>query len=525
VQKTGVVTAACPQDIRTLAIMNGSPKLDKQSPSDLFGSLFSDVQAMRIYADSKSFADAVPFRAPAEILADWKDESPVGPLAVKSFVESNFLLPVQDARTSSPKVGFEQYLRESWSSLTRDHSDFGANSSALMLPRPFVVPGGRFREFYYWDSYFSMLGLVECGRQDLVEDMIENFGSLLDRYGLIPNASRTYYLSRSHPPVFYLAAALSKDHSLEARQRRLDWMIKEHCFWMDGAEKIEPGKTYRRLVCLHNGMLLNRYWDDKPQPRDESWYEDVELAGGLPENEQAELWRNLRAAAESGWDFSSRWLSDRQSLASIRTTHILPIDLNALLFGLEQAIANEAGALGDEEHRLTFDQKAKKREYAINTYLWNAQQGHYSDYLLDTEQISAQLTSAAFFPLFVGVCSHQQAQKSINALSNLLAPGGLLATERNSNQQWDAPNGWAPLQWIAFEALRKYGKMDLAHEIARRWLRLVEQHFLKTGQIMEKYDVVSGEAGGGGEYPVEIGFGWTNGVSLAFLKTLKSKLG
>lgn len=485
------------------------------SPSEMFGELFASVQASGIFDDSKTFADAVPLRSPDSIMADWARFTSNENQTLGMFVEANFDV-IEECLPEVPDAQpLRQHIADLWPWLTRAAYDPPEFGSALWLPRPFTVPGGRFRELYYWDSYFTMLGLGLSGRQDLVEDMIVNMGSLIDRYGHIPNGSRSYYLSRSHPPVFHLAAALSHDQSREARAQRLDWMRAEHCFWMDGEGSLMPGEAHRRVVRLSGGELLNRYWDDRPCPRDESWKEDTALAAVAAHRDPAELWRDVRAAAESGWDFSSRWLADKESLASIRTTRLVPIDLNSLLYGLEIAISRECYALDDKHEAEIFEERAKGRAAAINLHLWNDVGGHYADYDLDSSSISQQLTAAAAFPLFTGLCSHEQAGRSASALRSLLRPWGLSTTLIESGQQWDAPNGWAPLQWVACQGLKKHGENELADDIARRWSTLVQNQYCATGQIFEKYDVVTGQAGHGGEYSVEIGFGWTNGVALA----------
>lgn len=493
-----------------------------RAPSELLGELFEEVQSCRIYLDSKSFADAVPRRDLADIVAMRRKLGVLDDKGLRAFVAANFDIPPVALVQNVPEGDFESYLGQALAALVYRQTDSAPLGSAIALPHPFLVPGGRFREFYYWDSYFAMLGMAGGSDQNRVEDMIENFGSLLDRFGMIPNGSRSYYLSRSHPPVFYLAARLSSDRSSKGRLRRLEWMRKEHEFWMMGEDCLSPRTVRHRVVCLADGAILNRYWDNLARPRDESWLEDVTLAQDIPEADRPALWRNLRAGAESGWDFSSRWLADERSLASLSVTQIVPVDLNCLLWGLEAAIAEESAALGLGEQAETFKTRERNRSAAIARYLWNADKGYHADYWLDSEVVSDRLTAAAAFPLFVGQCSSAKAQATAKALEGLLAPGGLLATPISTDQQWDSPNGWAPLQWVAFVGLQNYGQAELADEIARRWVALVRQHYSESGRIMEKYDVVSGRAGGGGEYPVEIGFGWTNGVTLSLLRHLRS---
>lgn len=491
--------------------------MNMPQPSDIFGDLFATVQERGLFPDSKTFADAIPRRAPDAILRDWTAWPPADDAALAAFIADNFDLPRDEACIPPDARPLRDHIVELWPTLTREAGTPPPGSSLLALPRRHVVPGGRFRELYYWDSYFTMLGLVRSDRQDLVEDMIAVFGSLIDRYGHIPNGTRSYYLSRSHPPVFYLMAALSRDESLAARRARLRWMRVEHEFWMAGEDMLAPGGEHRRVVRLADGALLNRYWDDRAAPRDESWREDVELARRVPERDSGELWRDIRAAAESGWDFSSRWLGDGKSLETIRTTRLLPIDLNALLFGLEQAISAEARALGDAAGADAFAARAAARREAIDRHLWNDRAGHFADHDLDRGDVRDQSTAAQGFALFTGAALAHRAPRTVDALNRLLRAGGLLATGDTTGQQWDAPNGWAPLHWVAIEGLRAYGQHALAETIAHRWLAMVERYYAATGQLLEKYDVERCGAGGGGEYGTEIGFGWTNGVTLELL--------
>jgi len=485
------------------------------TPSTLFGPIFAAVQEHALFADSKSFADAIPLRPVKEILADWAREAPAEPKAIGAFVDRNFTVPGDDHEGLSGNAPISAHINALWPVLTRRQEHGAAGSSEIALPHPFVVPGGRFRELYYWDGYFTALGLVRSGRHDLVEDMIANMGWLLEQFGRIPNGTRSYYLSRSHPPVFYLIAGLSQDQSDAARRRRLEWMRIEHLFWMDGAQNLTPGQEWRRAVRLPDGALLNRYWDDQDGPRDESWREDVALARSVPGRPSNELWRDIRAGAESGWDFSSRWLRDGQTLATIRTTRLVPIDLNCLLYGLEQAIAQEARALGEDADQ--FVQVAEARAAAINAHLWNETEGFFADYDLDRRAPSEQLTAATAFALFAGLGDSGRTDRVAAAIERLLRPGGLLTTLRETGQQWDAPNGWAPLQWIAVAGLRRNGFNELADQISNRWTALVDRHYRGAGVLLEKYDVQRCGAGAGGEYVTETGFGWTNGVTLELL--------
>ena len=297
-------------------------------------------------------------------------------------------------------------------------------SSLLALPQAYIVPGGRFSETYYWDSYFSMLGLAESGRNDLLKCMADNFAWLIERYGHIPNGNRTYYLSRSQPPVFALMVELFEEDGVRGAKRYLEHLKMEHAFWMDGAESLLLNQAYRSAVRMPDGSLLNRYWDDRDTPRDESWIEDVETArhSGRPPNE---VYRDLRAGAASGWDYSSRWLREPGRLASIRTTQFIPIDLNAFLFKLESAIANISASKGDKETADLFRQKASDRRAAVNRYLWDEENGCYRDYDWRRENM-ALFSAASIVPLYVGMATHEQAERLSDAVkSRLLTPGGI----------------------------------------------------------------------------------------------------
>ncbi|HAD10957.1 MAG TPA: trehalase, partial [Saprospirales bacterium] len=397
----------------------------------------------------------------------------------------------------------------------------GHRSTLLPLPYPYIVPGGRFREIYYWDSYFTMLGLREAGRISLLENMVNNFAYLLEQYGHIPNGNRSYYLSRSQPPFFALMVNLLAE--IKGEQILLKYRLaleKEYQYWMDGEHTIQPGSQHRRLVCLPDGSLLNRYWDDVPEPRPEAFIEDIHTAS-LNSRPKEETYRHLRAAAESGWDFSSRWLVHMSDLSSIRTSDLIPVDLNCLLYYLEKTLVHTYRLLPDHTPVEVYKNRSRMRKLAIQKYCWDEGRGYFMDYDWKAGEVSPHKTLAGVFPLYFQLADAPQAHSVANMLeSKFLKPGGLVTTCEHSGQQWDAPNGWAPLQWMAFAGLRQYGFHTLAMEVRHRWVNHVEQTYRQTGKMMEKYNVEDLEAaGGGGEYPNQDGFGWTNGVYLTLKRS------
>ncbi|MFP6560710.1 alpha,alpha-trehalase TreF [Paraburkholderia sp. B3] len=499
-------------------------------PSELYGALYRDVELAQIYPDSKTFADMIPNAPPAQIVAAytaWRQQNSAlqDPAARKAaltqFVERNFTAPAlaDDHYVSDPNQNVAAHIDTLWNVLRRGpDAAQHADSSLLPLPYRYVVPGGRFNEIYYWDSYFIMLGLEASGRHDLSLDELNNFATLIDRYGHIPNGNRSYYLSRSQPPFFAQMVSLVAERDGDAVYLRyLPQLRKEYDYWMDGADSVKAGDAAGHVVRLADGTLLNRYWDARDTPRDESYREDVLTAQATPQRDPADLWRNLRAGGETGWDFSSRWLADNRTLGTIDVTSLVPVDLNCLLVVLERTLAKAYGIQGDAGDAQAFSQRAQRRAAAIERVLWDPKLHAFGDYDFVQHTLTHRLTAATVYPLYAGVATRGEAREVAAAVrAGLLRPGGLATTQVSSGQQWDEPNGWAPLQYLAIMGLRRYGENALAQTIATRWVATNLVYYRHTHKLVEKYDISAAAAkassAGGGEYPLQDGFGWTNGV-------------
>jgi alpha,alpha-trehalase len=500
-------------------------------PHDL-GTLFQDVQLAAVFPDSKTFVDARPTRAPAEIVARYLAARTAPGFTLKGFVEQNFELPKavgQDFRADTSRA-IEQHVRALWPALTRSPDAADPHSTLIPLPNAYVVPGGRFREVYYWDSYFTMLGLVESGRTDLVKNMLDNFAHLIRTVGHIPNGNRTYYRGRSQPPFFAAMVGLyARATDTASALRYLDALEAEHAFWMDGASRLAPGTAHRRVVRLGDGALLNRYWDDLPEPRPESFREDHTLGQTLPEGRREAFYRNVRAAAESGWDFSSRWMRDPKDLRTLETIDLAPVDLNSLLYHAEQTIAalrrfRKRADDGPVAARYTIAAEARRR--ALLAHAFDPAEGFFFDVRWRSGQrVTDRPTMAAAAPLYFGVATPDQGRAVASRLEReFLRPGGFITTLIASGQQWDAPNGWPPLQWLGIEGVRRYGRADLADDARDRWLALNRRTYQSTHKMTEKYDVADlNRPAGGGEYPTQDGFGWTNGVALALSAQVRAR--
>jgi len=459
-----------------------------QSPDQLYGELFEAVQIQRIFPDSKTFCDAIPHSLnPTEILDLYRQEYNKPTFNLTSFIFDNFILPntttvVHDKWTS------EEHCHRLWPLLTRttNHENF---SSFIDVPNPFVVPGGRFREFYYWDTYFTMLGLLRSNEMQLINNMLDNFAYLIQTIGCIPNGNRNYYEGRSQPPFFSLMTELVNKTDTYKNELEIEYQ-----FWMN-----------KRIVLLDDGTVLNRYYDDvNTRPRPEAYLEDTETAH---KTHDTNIYVHLRAAAESGWDFSSRWMEDEKNLSTIITTNILPVDLNCLLYHLELTLGKQ--------------NEAERRRQAIQKYMWSTDLQFFTDYNYIQKKLTNRLTLAGLYPLWLNVSTKDQSKNVARQVESLfLRDGGVVTTISNqSTQQWDSPNGWAPLQYITYRALLQTpGYETLARTIRQRWMHLNERVFRDTGKMMEKYDVVNiDKPAGGGEYATQDGFGWTNGVYLEML--------
>jgi len=495
-------------------------------PEELYGQLFIDVQSNKknILGDSKAFVDCVPKGDIEKILADYSQlENKSDSAVIRNFLDANFIIPgyKTDYKTDSSLIN--DHIAKVWSLLERQPDEV-KSGTLIPLKYSYIVPGGRFREVYYWDSYFTMLGLRADYRTETIQNMVDNFSNLIDSYGFIPNGNRTYYLSRSQPPFYALMISLLAEIKGDSIYKKyLINLEKEYSFWMNGTNKLTlSNNSYRRVVKMKDGEILNRYWDDKNTPRAESYLEDIKTAKqakSIQKNSKDEdVYRNIRAAAESGWDFSSRWLSankeNNYELYTIHTTDIIPVDLNSLLYNLEYTISKAYQISNNKEKAKEYKTKYNARKDAIQKYCWSEYKKFFMDYNFVEHKRTEIYSLAGIYPLFFNLSDKNQAALvSTRIQDSFLKAGGVVSTLNTTNQQWDAPNGWAPLQWISIQGLRNYGYLILANNIKERWLNLNKKVYNNTFKMLEKYNVVNTTLkSGGGEYPTQDGFGWTNGV-------------
>ncbi len=458
--------------------------------------LFVDLHTSGHWPDQKVISDAILLAPADEILTAYTTAKAEGPVDLQAFFTRWFRPVSHDASYRTDHAGSAtDHLQAVWPHLTRPADDPDERSTRMPLPHPYIVVGGRFQEAYYWDSYFTQLGLLKSGQHDLVGNMLDNFAHAIATLGHIPNGFRSYFLTRSQPPFF---AAMVQDYGRAtgdlagAYARYRAAMLAEYRYFMTSP---------------HTVRGLARYWDTADGPRIEMYGIDLHW---LPHTKtHPDFFRDLRAACESGWDFSSRWLTDPHDLGTIRTTGLWAIDLNCLLLRYEEILAQATG-------HSRFTKAANIRRAAISQRFFDKDTGYFCDVEIATGRTVPMTTAAGLFALYAGAATPSQADRTVARMqSHLLQPGGLLTTDITSGQQWDAPNGWAPLQWIAIQGLRRYGFDDLADDLRLRWLATCDAVFAASGKFVEKYNVIDPLAAStGGEYDLQDGFGWTNGVYL-----------
>ncbi|CAL5013388.1 unnamed protein product [Urochloa decumbens] len=412
----------------------------------------------------------------------------------------------------------------------------------LPLPRGVVVPGARFREVYYWDSYWIVRGLLVSKMYYSAKDTVLNLVHLVQKYGFVPNGARSYYINRSQPPLLssMVLEVYEATGDVKSVREAFPSLLKEHSFW---TSEIHSVAIRDNRGHVHN---LSRYQANWNRPRPESATIDEELASKINSTaDKGKLYHQIASAAESGWDFSSRWMRNSTDMTMLATTYIVPVDLNTFIFKMELDIASFAKLIGDNETSEKFLEASKARHIAIDSILWNSEMEQWLDYWLPTDGDCQQgvyqwksdsqnrdTFASNFIPLWLnahhsGSVQFADTAKSERVMaslqkSGLLRAAGIATSPTRTGQQWDFPNGWPPLQHLIAEGLLHSGSKEaarLAEDIATRWVRTNYGAYKATGKMHEKYDVEAcGKSGGGGEYKPQTGFGWTNGVVLSFLE-------
>ncbi|CAG9816903.1 unnamed protein product [Phaedon cochleariae] len=516
------------------------------------GRLLDTIQRAKIHTDSKTFVDMKLKHLPNETLHLFDQfmtrfHQKPGKADVDNFVKVNFEPEGMEFEDWDPQdwiphpkfvdgikdPEFKEWglsLNNIWKNLGRKMKPEVKEDkdlySIIWVPHPVIVPGGRFREFYYWDSYWIIQGLLLSEMSDTAKGMLQNFLYMVDNYGLIPNGGRVYYLARSQPPMMLPMIKLYLDYTndVDFIRTNIGTMEKEFRFWMN---------NHTRTIEVDGvNYTLALYGDRSRGPRPESYSEDIESAAFFEDPLKKEtFYSELKAGAESGWDFSSRWFindaTNKGNLTTIKTRSIVPVDLNAIIYWNAALLSEFHELLGNEEKAQHYSDIASRWMEAVEAVLWHEEIGSWLDYDTINQVKRDFFHPTNIAPLWTGCYNTANKDNTVRSVlkylqnKNILYPGGIPTTVEHTGEQWDYPNAWPPLQHMMIVGLNNTGDEHakrLAYEIAAKWTRSNYKAFKQSGAMYEKYDAtVSGGHGGGGEYELQQGFGWTNGVIMDLL--------
>ncbi len=534
------------------------------------GPLLHQVQMLKVFPDGKDFVD-MPIKAsssPSKVLTDFEalsksksnEKGQIDKDELREFVLAHFDPPGSDLKQHNPNDynpdlpsidqiqelyrPFAVALHRLWPTLCRVSSSQYSYSTLIQRQYPMIVPGDRFRESYYWDSAWAIKGLLISGMHSTAWGVACNLLADVEKYGFVPNGGRIYYRGRSQPPLLtemvndvIIDAGVNTEEASQMRKKALPLLEKEFDYWMKKKSVLLEGRYTMATFGERDGGASSVGAGVVSGPRPESYREDFDIGND-------EIYPEIRATAESGWDFSSRWGGDVASsgkgwkgLSAIRTRSIVPVDLNVILARAASQISAMFKSEKDEESAKRFQQKADALRTAITDLMWDSEASLWRDLVLsagcrdkgaasgDEWQRSAHTTPACFFPLWLGI----KEERAVDALkaSGLVQRGGVMSSlNRHSNEQWDGTNVWAPIQWLIVDSLVTLGTpeaVSLAEKIADGYLHAAIGLWEHGGLMHEKYNAEEPEKGpgAGGEYTPQVGFTWSNAVALDFLYKFK----
>lgn len=392
----------------------------------------------------------------------------------------------------------KEYIRENMRRTVRMNTQ--DEDTLIGLPYPYTVPCAEhcFNELYYWDTYFTNKALFAVGNIEQAKNNIQNILYLIDKFGYMPNGNRTFYLNHSQPPyaAFMVDDVFRATGDLSFLKRAFPTLKKEYDFWMT-----------RRIS--ENG--LNCYGNEEPHNEQgdrnsEKFYNGcvAERIGKDDGRYGKEAGRHYLAECESGWDFSPRF--------SGYCMDCNPVDLNSNLYLYEKLFAKYEVLLIEGDGK-EWESKANTRAEKMNALLWDNGAGVYKDYNYRIDALSNWVSSASFQPYFAGVAEEKNKAGLLKLLQLLESDWGVFATVKaDKNFQWAYPNIWAPCQYIAVRALERYGFIDEAKRIAKKYCALIEKNFSIHGKLFEKYNGLTGGIDAVSEYGTPEMLGWTAGV-------------
>lgn len=384
------------------------------------------------------------------------------------------------------------------------HNNVEDEGSLLGLPYPYTTPcaDDTFLEMYYWDTYFTNVGMLSGGMAKQAENNVNNILYLVDKYGFMPNGNRTYYLNRSQPPFLYAMVrdVFEKNKDIKWLSDAYGILEKEYNFWQ--TKRISK-----------NGLNFYGNYDGFTSDRINRLNEDFKKrSGGFVTDDaviRESVAKTVMTFVESGWDCNSRFELDGE--------HYNPVDLNSLMYGFECTMADFSKILKNNQEKV-WEERAVNRKEKMNKYMWNSDLEIYMDWNFKEERFSPIQSAASLYPLFVGLSDGVSGEEKL--IEKLLLKYGISASTKENckfSLQWDYPNIWPPVQYIAYIGCKKYGLEKMAEEIVKRYIMLIESNFSKTGNLWEKYNGNDGSVANE-DYNAPAMMGWTAGIYIFFKK-------
>ncbi len=394
----------------------------------------------------------------------------------------------------------EKYIEANWDECIKENKE--DNGDLIGLPYPYTVPAvGFFDSLFYWDTYFLNQGLKHSKRYQQIKNNTNNMLFLVEKYGFMPNGNRTYYLKNSQPPF-------------------LSEMVRDvYDFYHD---KIWLKEAYRILKIEYDFWMtrrntetgLNQYNAECPE-------EDIEIvAEGFLKRikldldmSSEKLAKQYLTACESGWDLTPRW--------GLNAEDYIEVDLNSILYIMEKNMEFFSKEIDAGEDDL-WSERAEKRRNLMNEYM--LYDGLFLDYNFKSHKFGKVFSVASYYPLYAGLATEEQAKAAVENLSRLEEKYGVLSCEKNDTEgryQWDAPHGWACLQYIMVYGLDRYGYFEAARRIAEKYVKLVEKIFDETQNLWEKYNVIEGNTNTTVKMPPMMG--WSAGTYTALKEYISDR--
>ena len=371
------------------------------------------------------------------------------------------------------------------------------------LPYPYTTPCANegFTEMYYWDTYFTNAGLIAEGNVQQAKNNADNVRFLIHKYGFMPNGNRTFYLDNTQPPFYYkmVEDIFEKTGDKAWLKESYDALVKEYGYWQtnrtapNGLNIYGPHKDYTK-----------EYIEEKYD------YFKYRYRGfeAKSEEEKSACAHTIMTMCESGWDCCTRFENAGE--------YYNPVDLNSLLYGLEKTMAKFSDILKNGEAALWRERAARRKEKMLEI-MFDNKRGIFLDWNYKEERFSPVVSAASLYPLFVKL--EDTPDQAIEVLRNdLFLKYGVSACvpgEYDYSLQWDYPNVWAPLQYIAYAACKNYGFDSLAERVAETYIKLLDENFAQTGNLWEKYDGLTGKVANA-DYNAPKMMGWTAGVYMYF---------